>query len=248
MRTYIRLLLKAGQMLLECGAETYRAEDAALYMFRALGKGKIDIFAVPTMMIIEITDENGQTTSSYKRIRHRSTNLGKLEQINDIVRQVSQGSMTAEEALSALYELDHRPVGSTFFNLLATAVTGGAFALLLGGGWPEMLFGFFCCFVAQVAGLFFRTVSMYSFFNSLLGGLVPSLVMFFAGQFFPLLDQQIVIVGSMLPLFPGVAMVNAIRDTMNGDLISGVSRAAEALLIALGLGMGASLIFLLGAM
>ena len=50
----------------------------------------------------------------------------------------------------------------------------------------------------------------------------------------------------MLPLFPGVSMVNAIRDAINGDLISGVSRVAEALMIALGLGIGASLIFLLG--
>ncbi len=245
-RSCISLLLMAGQMLLESGAETYRAEDAALYMFRALGKGDIHIFAVPTMMLVEIIGENGETVSSYRRIRRRSIHLGKIEQINNIVRLVSEGKMTEEEAFSALEAVDKEPQGKLIYNLLATAATGGAFSLLLGGGLVEMIFGFLSCFLAQLFGLFFRTVSMYSFFNSIMAGLVPSVMMFLLGKVLPGIEQQAVIVGSMLPLFPGVSMVNAIRDAINGDLISGVSRVAEALMIALGLGIGASLIFLLG--
>ncbi len=245
-RTDIKLLLLAGQMLLESGAETYRAEDAALYMFQALGQGDIHIFAVPTMMLVEVTDETGQTVSGYRRIRRRSTHLGKIEKINHVVRCVSKGTMTAEEALAALEAIDREPQGKLIFNLLATAASGGAFCLLLGGGLLECLFGFMCCFLAQLTGLFFRSVSMYSFFNSVLGGLVPSLVMLAAGRYLPELSKQVVIVGSMLPLFPGVATINAIRDAMNGDLLSGASRVAEALMIAMGLGIGASLIFLLG--
>lgn len=247
-RTCINLLLLAGQMLLESGAETYRAEDAALYMYKGLHTGDIHIFAVPTMILVEMMDEDGNIVSGYRRIRRRSTHLGKIERINEIVRLVSEKQMSAEAAFDALEAIDKEPAGNLWLNLLATAATGGAFSLLLGGGIWEMLFSFFCCFVAQLAGLFFRSVSMYSFFNSVLGGLVPSLFMFFLGRFMPEILEQTVIVASMLPLFPGVAMINAIRDAMNGDLLSAVSRAAEALMIALGLGIGASLIFLLGAM
>jgi len=89
-------------------------------------------------------------------------------------------------------------------------------------------------------------VSMHGFFSSVLGGLVPTLLLIPASLLLPDLNQQAVLLGSMLPLFPGVAMVNAIRDAINGDLISGVSRAAEVLMIALGLGLGASLILLAG--
>ena len=35
-----------------------------------------------------------------------------------------------------------------------------------------------------------------------------------------------------MPLLSGLLMTNAMRDTMYGDLVSGVSRAVEALLIA----------------
>ena len=72
------------------------------------------------------------------------------------------------------------------------------------------------------------------------------LIMLAIQKFLPTIQYESVVLGSVLPLFPGVAMVNAIRDAINGDLISGVSRAAEAIMIAVGLGIGAAGIYLLG--
>ena len=40
-----------------------------------------------------------------------------------------------------------------------------------------------------------------------------------------------IIIGSIMPLVPGVAITNAIRDTIQGDLVAGNSRATEAFLI-----------------
>ena len=247
-RILLNVLLRAGQLLLESGAETYRAEDAALYMFNRLGKGDISIFAVPTMVIIEIDNGEGQTISGHRRIRRRAIHRGKIEQVNSIVRSVSEGNLSPEEALSALNALDNASGLSTFQTLLATAAAAGVFSLLLKGGILELIFGFVCCFLAQLAGLFFHKVSMYQFFNSILGGLVPTLLMLGVRQFLPNIQHEVVVIGSMLPLFPGVATVNAIRDAINGDLISGVSRAAEAVMIAVGLGIGAAGIYLLGVM
>ena len=47
----------------------------------------------------------------------------------------------------------------------------------------------------------------------------------------------------MMPLLPGLAMTNAIRDTIRGDLISGIVRATEALLVASSLAAGAGIVF-----
>ena len=50
------------------------------------------------------------------------------------------------------------------------------------------------------------------------------------------------IIGSMMPLVPGVAFTVAIRDAADGDYISGTVRMIDALLvficIAIGVGMG----------
>jgi uncharacterized membrane protein YjjP (DUF1212 family) len=50
--------------------------------------------------------------------------------------------------------------------------------------------------------------------------------------------QEPVITGVIMPLLPGLAMTNAIRDTMRGDLISGLARSAEALTSAVLLSAG----------
>ena len=39
-------------------------------------------------------------------------------------------------------------------------------------------------------------------------------------------------------LVPGLAITNAIRDTVAGDFLSGLSRAAEAFLIAVAIAVG----------
>ena len=48
-----------------------------------------------------------------------------------------------------------------------------------------------------------------------------------------------IIIGSLMPLVPGVAITNAIRDIMAGDFLSGTARVVEAVLIAVAIASGA---------
>ena len=43
-------------------------------------------------------------------------------------------------------------------------------------------------------------------------------------------------------LVPGLAITNAIRDTISGDLISGISRGLEAFLVAVAIAAGTGVI------
>ena len=62
---------------------------------------------------------------------------------------------------------------------------------------------------------------------------------------FPSLDEDIVIISAIMPMVPGVAITNAVRDTLQGDYISGGARILEAFLkaaaVALGVGAGMAL-------
>ena len=50
-------------------------------------------------------------------------------------------------------------------------------------------------------------------------------------------NLDIVIISSLMPLVPGVAITNAIRDTLRGDYISGGARILEAFLTAAAIGL-----------
>lgn len=59
------------------------------------------------------------------------------------------------------------------------------------------------------------------------------------------MDTDIVIISCIMPMVPGVAITNAVRDTLQGDYLSGGARILEAFLkaagIALGIGLGLSI-------
>ena len=85
----------------------------------------------------------------------------------------------------------------------------------------------------------------YPVIYSLLGGVMAALV---ASVFTGLAGRdtlEVIITGAMMPLVPGLSMTQAIRDTMRGDLVSGVARAAEAVLIAVAVAAGVGLVLAL---
>ena len=50
-----------------------------------------------------------------------------------------------------------------------------------------------------------------------------------------------IIIGALMALVPGIAFTNAMRDIMAGDMVAGISKAAEALLIGAAIALGTAL-------
>ena len=50
-----------------------------------------------------------------------------------------------------------------------------------------------------------------------------------------------ILVGSVMPLVPGVSLVNAVHDFAEGNYIGGGVRFLDALMVALGIALGVSL-------
>ena len=55
-------------------------------------------------------------------------------------------------------------------------------------------------------------------------------------------DMDKVIIGSLMLLVPGLSITNAIRDTLAGDLVSGLARGAEAFLTAIAVAIGTGIV------
>lgn len=245
--TLMELLLQAGQLLLESGAETYRAENAVVYMFDGLGEGSVDVLALATMITIDIVVDNKHYTGT-RSIRKRSIDLSKIEQVNNISRKVSSGLLDAEQALMSLNEINCQIRRNRLIIICAAGLAAGMFVLLLNGGVFEFVVASLCCAIVQMVSLFYKKTVTFYFLTSFIGGFTPALFSTLITSIFQTGDVNIITIGAMLPLFPGVSMINAIRDTINGDLVSGVARGSEAILTAVGLAVGAMIGFAIGVM
>ena len=62
------------------------------------------------------------------------------------------------------------------------------------------------------------------------------------------LKLDVVILGAVMLLAPGVVMTTAIRDMLSGELVSGVSRGAEALAIAVAVATGVAVVLSIGGL
>ena len=49
---------------------------------------------------------------------------------------------------------------------------------------------------------------------------------------------DMVMIGSIMLLIPGISLMNALRDMMCGDIITGILRLAEALMMAVAIAAG----------
>jgi len=106
----------------------------------------------------------------------------------------------------------------------------------------DFIIGCLSGFTIQFAFAFTHKNEFFNIMSALFGSMIASLYAAIFIHFIPI-SPQIVIVSSMMPLFPGISMTNAVRDSMRGDLTSGITRGVEALLVAVMLSLGTGIVY-----
>ena len=49
---------------------------------------------------------------------------------------------------------------------------------------------------------------------------------------------QLIIIGALMALVPGIMFTNAIRDVMAGDMVAGITKIADSLLVGVAIALG----------
>ena len=231
----------ASQMILESGGETYRAEETVERMCQGLGIPKVDVLALPTGLMLTVTLEDDSTFSRIVRVRNRSTDLGRMDQCNDISRKVASGRMSAEEALRALRALKLLSPQRRWLLVGASALSAASFTVMLGGSWLDFAVSFFCGGLVQLVLPPLAKMRVPVLISSMIAGALTTLLALVSTLLFPGVVIEPVISGAIMPLLPGLAVTNAMRDTIRGDLVSGGARVVEALLSVMMLAAGIGL-------
>ncbi len=230
----MKALCLAGRIILENGGETYRAEDTVIRMARALGLSEPDAFGIPSGLFISFTDEAGERKTSISRVHLRGTHLARVDRVNHISRLLADGLLAPEELYDALREASHigREMSSWYAPLTAMWTVAG-FVVMFGGGWIDVLVGCLCGALTQLVPRLFSPDDPSSGMTSVLvGGVVCVMVPLLFHSLTGLGVTEAIIAGAIMPLVPGLSMTNAVQDIMRGDMVSGVTHCARAIMIA----------------
>jgi uncharacterized membrane protein YjjP (DUF1212 family) len=148
-------------------------------------------------------------------------------------------TVTNEESVELAKRL-HREEGITCgISSGAAAAGAGFFTLLFGGAWNDAL-------VAAAAGALVSRLppamakrKLPDFFSNIVAGAAATLFCLAAHRFGLAANVDTTTIGVLMLLVPGIAVTNAIRDTIAGDLVAGVARGADALMSAAAISVGA---------
>lgn len=240
----LKTVRMVSQIMLESGAEAYRVEDTCTFICHSFGITQVDSIVLSTGLYITISPPNKGNRTVISRIKNRSIDLSKLDEVNSISRQITSKQITLDEAIIRLEGLKNdKKVSKSPFKMFYGGLAAAFFTLLFDGGIIEFAIALFSGIIVQFVSSKLRTLDSHQFFVGFFGAGIISIIAIGATYLLKTGDYNKIIVGGMMPLLPGLSMTNAIRDTMRGDLISGLARGAEALLISTSLAAGAGVVF-----
>lgn len=237
------IAILAGEIMLKNGAETSRVEQTMEHMALASGACSVQSFVIHTGVFVTMSDYNGRSLTTMRRVRDRTINLDRIAKVNELSRQLTSKRMGYQDTFAILKRIGRERTGFSWRpSMLASGVLGGGFAVLQNGGIGEVAWAFAAAaivrFIAHVVSRLHGVRFTYEFIGSMTAGLIGVM----ASNWWPGLSRDIIIVGGILPLVPGVAITNAISDIIAGNLLSGISRGLEAALTSIAVAMGVFII------
>ena len=234
----LKISALAGKILLENGAEIQRTEDTICRICEAYGVEEASAFVIPTGMFLSFSAEE-KTYSRIMRIRGSSLNLERINRVNDISRRCVRQPMPCEEIMAELMQVrevrNYRPMTAT----LAGGFIAMCFTPFFGGSLSDAL----AAFPIGMATQFLVQKCEQLQINFIVRIISTSVILTSAALFLHqpgiIRNTDSVIIGSLMLLVPGLAITNAVRDSIGGDLLAGIIRAIEACLIAVAIALGA---------
>lgn len=245
LKMVVNLALNAGRILLKSGAEIFRVDETIQRICRRFHVDTVDTFVLSHGIFISAEKEGEEVYAKIKHVPLSSTNLEIVAEVNDLSRRITAGMMNLEEAISELDRIEHLPTKRRRQLILAAGVGSGTFGYFLGASAMESVCAFFIGCILYIWVLFAGSHRLSKIIINIFGGiLITTLaVMMFVFVPFPMKIDGMIIAG-ILPLVPGVAFVNAIRDIADSDFLSGTVRMIDAILvfvyIAIGVGLALS--------
>ncbi|WP_243292658.1 threonine/serine exporter family protein [Bacillus sp. FJAT-47783] len=232
----MEVCLLAGAIMSKNGAETYRVEDTMKRIAHSFGVTKCESFVMPTGIIFSINDVE---KTKLIRIPERTTDLHKVVLVNGISRKISNGELTVQEAYNQLKRVEiEKNEFSTFLQIVAASVASGCFLIMFQGEWSDFIPAMIAGGFGFITLLYMQQLVKIKFFAEFIASFIIGITAYILVMWGVGTNLDLIIIGSVMPLVPGLLITNAVRDLMAGHLVSGLSKGAEAFLTAFAIGAG----------
>ncbi len=229
--------LDIGESILRCGGEPHRIEDTITRICMSYGAHCTDVFALPSLVVAGVKLPDGSVSSQVRRVYRTSNNMYRLDVLNNLSRDVCSGKVSLEDVDEVIDKTMKSKPFNRYIVLLGGILAAGGFAVFFGGTFMDAL-------AAGIAGLIVSALNLHKlkFGNQMLYTVAVSFVGALTGLIVFSLglgdNLDMIMIGTIMLVIPGLSFGNAVRDLLFGDTVSGLIQFVQAIMVAVMVAFG----------
>lgn len=231
-------LLDIGESMLIAGADVNFVELLLRRVGHAYGAYKMNVLVITTSVIVTMTLPDRSEYTQTRRIENPGeTDFDKLEKLSNLCMECYRNPLPPDDLRARFEQIRSKPFPITALYV-GGIIAASSFAVFFGGSLVDAIMTavfstMVCLLITYLKPLTPNTIA-FNFVACALSGLAIGIV----AHVLPQMSVDMVTIGVIMLLVPGVAMTNATRDMISGDTISGVMRFVESLLWATAIALG----------
>jgi uncharacterized membrane protein YjjP (DUF1212 family) len=235
------LCLSAGRLLLQNGANGRNVHESIATIAGALECDSAEVFCQHAAILLMI-HRGPESCMQMSKAAEHSVNMRLTRAIRQTVLDLAAKQLDCAAAQAQIDGVEHStPAYPVWFVCLSTGLACSAFGRLLGADWPSFL----PILVGSSLGQWLRHTLFHQRHNSfIIAGVVSFQAAFVAGlgaRLFGRTYIPISTVSAVLLLVPGVAVLNAQIDILEGKPNLAAARALRVLYLLMFMALGLAL-------
>lgn len=241
------LALTAGRMLLEWGGNARIVHEAIAHVATGLGCDSAQAFCQHAAIIVVLTRE-GESLTRMGKVGEHGVNLRGTQRLQEIVQRIARGELPYAEARALVEGVPAQtPRYPVWFVCLATGLACSAFGRLFKSDW----LAFFPTLAGAALGQYLRHMLLRHRRNIFLAAgvvsFVSAMIAGFGARALGGNDLPLAMVASVLLLIPGIPVLNAQIDVIEGKPNLAAARGLRItfLLLFMALGLALAQVFVL---
>ena len=213
-KAILHLAVRAGEIMMKCGAEIYRVEDTIVRICKACGIDNVEVFAMPTGIFVTLdNDLSNDSVSTYiRRIRSGETDLQKISLVNQFSREFTTTDLSIEAGMQRLDEIEREKRYHFFVRVTGASVVAACFAVMFGGNAIDFGCAFITGTICYTLSRFLEKYEINFFIRGMCCCAVAAFIALVIAASLKGASYGPIISGTIMLFVPGVAITNSIRD------------------------------------
>lgn len=242
----LSLALDLAKSMVRCGAEINRVEETVRHVCFAYGMSRTEVFSVVSMVYATVIDADGNTHTQMRRIYSYAPNFDRLEQLNSLSRKICAKTPDPDEASEELKSIFRKKKPFRPTVCLGYIIAAMGFTVFFGGNLLDAVASAPIALVIYLMNAYIKATGVNRLFFTALSSLIAGFMALGFVHFGIGENANMIMIGDIMLLIPGLMLVNSVREMLCGDIMSGLLRLLESVIISMAIACGFAVAIIAG--